>query len=58
MLETKVYVDTTPLLWTNIRIEVTGEVARQIPGLASIMERKQDYKKSEIQHLERFLKGG
>lgn len=34
------------------------EVARQIPGLASIMERKQDYKKSEIQHLERFLKGG
>ncbi|MBA7511383.1 hypothetical protein ES705_03376 [subsurface metagenome] len=24
VLETKVYVDTTPLLWTNIRIEVTG----------------------------------
>ncbi|GAH70600.1 unnamed protein product [marine sediment metagenome] len=24
MLETKVYVDTTPLLWTDIRIEVTG----------------------------------
>ncbi|GAI99953.1 unnamed protein product, partial [marine sediment metagenome] len=24
VLETKVYVDTTPLLWTDIRIEVTG----------------------------------
>ena len=47
VLETKVYVDTTPLLWTNIRIEVTGtplggEVGRGIavgiaPWLAIIL---------------------
>jgi len=34
------------------------EVARQMPELAPIMEGRDDYKKSEIQNLERFLKEG
>jgi len=32
------------------------EIARQMPEIAPIMEKKQDYKRSEIQNLERFLK--
>jgi len=35
-----------------------AEIARQMPEFAPIIESKQDYKKSEIQHLEVFLKGG
>jgi len=35
-----------------------AEVARQMPELAPIIESKQDYKKMEIQNLERFLKEG
>ena len=34
------------------------EVTKQMPELAPIIESKQDYKKSEIQNLERFLKEG
>lgn len=34
------------------------EVARQMPELQPIMQGKNDYKKSEIQNLERFLKEG
>lgn len=34
------------------------EVARQMPELAPIMEGRDDYKKTEIQNLERFLKEG
>ncbi len=34
------------------------EVARQMPELAPIIESKQDYKKIELQNLERFLKEG
>jgi len=34
------------------------EIARQMPELAAIMEGKEDYKASEIQNLEQFLKGG
>ena len=33
-----------------------GEVVRQMPDLAPTMEGKDDYKKSEIENLERFLK--
>ncbi len=33
------------------------EIARQMPEIAPIIERKQDYKKAEIQELEKFLKG-
>jgi len=32
------------------------EIARQMPEIASIMENKQGYKKSEIENLEQFLK--
>ncbi len=32
------------------------EIARQMPELAPIIESKQDYKRSEIQNLESFLK--
>ena len=35
-----------------------GEIARQMPELAPIMEGKEGYKKSEIQNLERFLREG
>jgi len=35
VLETKVYVDTTPLLWTNIRIEVTGTPLGEEVGAAA-----------------------
>ncbi|MBA7674021.1 hypothetical protein ES703_82228 [subsurface metagenome] len=35
-----------------------GELARQMPDLAPTMEGKDDYKKSEIQNFERFLKEG
>ena len=41
--------DVTPDMLLN-------EVALQMPGLVPIMESKQDYKKNEIQNLERFLK--
>ena len=34
------------------------EVARQMPELAPIMQGKEDYRKSEIQNLEKFLKEG
>lgn len=34
------------------------EVTKQMPELAPIIESKQDYKKSEIENLERFLKEG
>ncbi|GAI08161.1 unnamed protein product, partial [marine sediment metagenome] len=34
------------------------EVARQMPELAPIMEGRDDYKKTEIQNLEKFLKEG
>ena len=33
------------------------EIARQMPTLVPIMEKKQDYKKSEIRNLEAFLRG-
>ncbi len=35
-----------------------AELARQMPELAPIIEKKQDYKKVEIQNLERFIKEG
>ena len=35
VLETKVYVDTTPLLWTDIRIEVTGTPLGEEVGAAA-----------------------
>lgn len=35
-----------------------GEIARQMPELAPIMEGRQDYKQSEVQNLERFLREG
>ena len=35
---------------------VLEEVVRQMPELAPIMESKQDYKKTELQKLEQFLK--
>lgn len=34
------------------------ELARQMPEIAPIMESKQDYKKTELRELERFLKEG
>ncbi|MBA7705687.1 hypothetical protein ES703_114523 [subsurface metagenome] len=34
------------------------EVIKQMPEIAPLIESKQDYKKSEIQNLERFLKEG
>ena len=34
------------------------ELARQMPEIAPIMDGKDDYKKTEIQNLERFLKQG
>ena len=34
------------------------ELARQIPELAPVMQGREDYRKSEIQKLEEFLKGG
>ncbi len=34
------------------------ELARQMPEIAPIMQGREDYKKSEIQNLERFLKEG
>ncbi len=37
---------------------VLEEVARQMPEIAPIMESKQDYKKTELRELERFLKEG
>ncbi|MBA7697337.1 hypothetical protein ES703_106002 [subsurface metagenome] len=35
MLETKVYVDTTPLLWTDIKVEVTGTPLGETVGAAA-----------------------
>ena len=35
-----------------------AELARQMPEIAPIMDGKDDYKKTEIQNLERFLKQG
>ena len=35
-----------------------AEVARQQPDLAPIIESKQDYRKTEIQNLEQFLREG
>ena len=35
-----------------------SEVARQLPEIAPIMEGKEDYKKTEVQKLDEFLKGG
>ena len=35
-----------------------GEIARQMPEIAPIIESKPDYKKSEFQEVERFLKEG
>ena len=37
---------------------VLTEIARQMLELAPIMQGREDYKKSEIQNLERFLKEG
>lgn len=37
---------------------VLSELIRQMPELAPIIEAKQDYKKSEIQRLEAFVKEG
>jgi len=34
------------------------EISRQMPELKPIIEGKQDYKKSEVQELEQFLKEG
>ncbi|MBA7640163.1 hypothetical protein ES703_47828 [subsurface metagenome] len=34
------------------------ELVRQMPVLAPIMEGKQDYKKTELQNLEKFLREG
>ncbi len=46
---------------TLLRMGVTAdmlltEVARQMPVIAPIIEGRDDYKKTEIQNLERFLK--
>ena len=35
-----------------------SEVARQNPAIAPIMQGREDYKKTEIQNLERFLREG
>lgn len=35
-----------------------GEIARQMPELAPIMQGREGYRKSEIQNLERFLREG
>ena len=48
---------------TLLRMGVTAdmlleEIARQMPELAPIIKSKQDYKKTEIEKLEAFLKEG
>ena len=37
---------------------ILTELVRQMPELAPIMQGRDDYKQSEIQHLEKFLKEG
>ena len=37
---------------------ILTEIARQMPEVAPIMKGKEGYKATEIQNLERFLKGG
>lgn len=49
--------DFNTLLQMEITIEmVLDEVTRQNPDLGLIMEAKEDYKKTETQNLQRFLK--
>jgi len=44
------------LLQMGITVDmVLTELSKQMPDLAPIMEGKQDYKRSEVQHLEQFL---
>ena len=51
--------DLNTLLQMGITPEmVLTEMARQIPEIAPIMQGREDYKKSELQNLERFLKEG
>lgn len=48
--------DLNTLLQMGITADmVLTELVKQMPDLALIIEGKQDYKSSEIQHLERFL---
>jgi len=37
---------------------ILTELTRQMPELAPIIEKRPDYKKTEVQNLERFLKEG
>lgn len=49
--------DLNALLKTGVSADMLlEEVARQMPEIAPIIKEKQDYKKLEIQELERFLK--
>ncbi len=51
--------DLNTLLQMGITVDmVLEEVTRQMPDIAPIIESKQDYKKTEIQELEQFLKEG
>ncbi|GAJ08036.1 unnamed protein product [marine sediment metagenome] len=51
--------DLNALLQMGITTDtVLEEVARQMPEIAPIMESQQDYKKTELRELERFLKEG
>lgn len=51
--------DLNALLQLGITIDmVLTEVVRQMPGLAPIMEGKDNYRKSEITNLYAFAKGG
>ena len=49
--------DLTALLQMGVTPDMLlAEVARQMPDLAPIMQGREDYKRSEIQNLEQFLK--
>ncbi|MBA7631767.1 hypothetical protein ES703_39302 [subsurface metagenome] len=50
-------------LATLLQMGITGdmlldELVKQLPGIAPIIAKKTDYKKTEIQNLERFVKEG
>lgn len=51
--------DLNTLLSMGVTVDmILTELAGQMPEIAPIMESKQDYKKTELRELERFLKGG
>lgn len=50
--------DLSTLLSFGITIDmVLDELARQMPGLAPLMQGREPYRKSEIQKVEQFLRG-